>query len=124
MRASCLSISLAAWAFTYGARRDDPVDDWYLENLLSVRDRAAARRICPLKAEATRPVGGPLVRFLQLASEPEFRRCGQKLLTPHAARGLCISSAPSDLLRPIKLSRSGIEVRRYIAGLVSLSPTT
>jgi hypothetical protein len=63
-------------------RRDDPVRDWYLENLCWLWEQCGGATHTSGKTNA-----GQLVQFLQLASEPVFRHCGQKLLTPYAARG-------------------------------------
>jgi hypothetical protein len=63
-------------------RHDDPVRDWYLENLLFVWECCGGATHTSGKG-----AGGQLVQFLQFASEPVFRHCGQKLLTPYAARG-------------------------------------
>jgi hypothetical protein len=68
-------------------RRDDPVRDWYLENLLSVWEKCGGATHSSVKGKGDEARGGKLIQFLQLACEPVFRRCGLKPLTPGAARG-------------------------------------
>lgn len=67
-------------------RRDDPVRDWYLEKLLFVWEASGGATHTTVKGKGDEARGGQLVQFLQLASEPVFRYCDEKLLSPYAAR--------------------------------------
>lgn len=63
--------------------RADPVRDWYLEKLLYVWEQCGGET----HASANDASGGPLVRFLRLASSPIFAKSSRKPLTAYAARG-------------------------------------
>jgi hypothetical protein len=75
--------------------------DWYFENLLSVWEECGGETHSSVKGTGDEARAGPLVQFLQFASEPVFRHCDLKLLTPGAAREIV-----RKLLAERKLGRS------------------
>jgi hypothetical protein len=67
-------------------RGDDPVRDWYVERLCWLWEQCGGATHTSVKGKGDEARGGLLVQFLQIASDPVFRHCGLKLLTPPAAR--------------------------------------